>query len=141
MPAGTPHPVWKTGRAKPLMPPPEPLHAVSLPYPAQAGLAGVSPLLHVGVVPPTPITCGELAGLSTESVLWQSRLPLSPEAANQDCPMAFALAKMALSVASVPASISASQAPQLVVTMCPGLSVTIRLYAAVKSTRAGDFAM
>ena len=101
----------------------------------------MSPLLHVGVVPPTPITWGELAGLSTWAVLWQSRLPLSPEAANQDCPMAFALAKMASSAASVPEGMSASQAPQLVVTTWPGLSVTIRLYAAVKSTRAVDFAM
>src|SRR5262249_58848293 len=96
---------------------PRPLQAVTPTSPAQVGVAGERPLLQVGVVPPTPITWGELAGLSTDSVPLQSRLPLSPEAANQDCPMAFALAKMASSALRVPGGMSASQAPQLVVTM------------------------
>jgi hypothetical protein len=96
------------------------------------------PALHAGVVPPTPITCGELAGLSTESVLLQSRLPLSPDAANHDCPMALAFAKIASSVCCVAVGIPTSHAPQLVVTMWPGLSVTIRLYMVVKSALPVD---
>jgi hypothetical protein len=92
----------------------------------------------VGVVPPTPITCGELAGLSTDSMLLQSRLPLSPDAANHDCPMAFAFAKMASSVCCAAADIPTSQAPQLVDTTCPGLSVTTRLYIVVKSVSDVD---
>ncbi len=91
------------------------------------------PALHVGVVPPTPITCGELAGLSTDSMLLQSRLPLSPDAANHDCPMAFAFAKIPSSVCCVAAGRPISHTPQLVVTTCPGLSVTMRLYIVVKS--------
>src|SRR5690349_10734525 len=91
------------------------------------------PALQVGVVPPTPITCGELAGLSTESVLLQSRLPLSPDAANHDCPIALPFAKIASSVSCVDAARVTSHAPQLVVTTCPGLSVTMRLYIFVKS--------
>jgi hypothetical protein len=85
-------------------------------------------------VPPTPITCGEFAGLSTDSMLLQSRLPLSPDAANHDCPMAFAFAKIASSVACVAAEMPTSHTPQLVDTTCPGLSVTMRLYIVVKST-------
>src|SRR5262249_41001137 len=111
-------------------PPPRP--------PPHPGLCEVNPLVHVGVVPPTPITWGELAGLSTDSVLLQSRLPLSPDAANQDCPIAFALAKMSSSVCCVSAATPASQAPQLVVTTWPGLSVTMRLYIVVKSASAVD---
>jgi hypothetical protein len=87
----------------------------------------------VGVVPPTPITCGELAGLSTESVLLQSRLPASPDAANHDCPMAFAFARIASSESCVAVEMPTSHTPQLVETMCPGLSVTMRLYIVVKS--------
>src|SRR5262245_57718950 len=101
-----------------LSPPPDPLHALSVPYPAHAGLPDVKPPLHVGVVPPTPMTWGELAGLSTVMVdglpLPQSRLPLSPDAANHDCPIAFALAKMLSSVCCVPVGSRYSQAPQLV---------------------------
>jgi hypothetical protein len=102
------------------------------------------PALHVGVVPPTPITCGEFAGLSTDSVLLplpQSRLPLSPDAANHDCPMALALAQMASSVCWVAFERLASHAPQLVDTTCPGLSVTMRLYIVVKSPLLVDAAM
>ena len=91
------------------------------------------PPLHAGVVPPTPITWGELAGLSTPRRLLQSRLPLSPEAANHDCPIAFALAKMLSLVRCEAADKPASHAPQLVETTWPGLSVTIRLYMVVKS--------
>ena len=133
-PDGTPQPVWKDGRAKTwLTPPPDPLQPISEPYPAHAGFPAVMPALHVGVVPPTPITCGEFAGLSTESMLLQSRLPLSPEAANHDCPMAFAFAKIASSVSCVAAEMPTSHTPQLVETTCPGLSVTMRLYIVVKS--------
>jgi hypothetical protein len=90
-----PQPVWKAGCEKTwLTPPPESLHPASEPYPPHAGLDIVSPLLQVGVVPPAPMTCGEFAGLSTPSTPPQSRLPLSPEAANHDCPIALALAKM-----------------------------------------------
>ena len=110
-----------------LTPPPEPLHPVSDPYPAHPGLPIVMPPLQVGVVPPTPITCGEFAGLSTVSVWLQSRLPLSPEAANHDWPIAFAFAKIASSDCCVATGRLASQAPQLVVTTWPGLSVTMRL--------------
>src|SRR5262245_12844793 len=91
------------------------------------------PLLQLGVVPPTQITWGELAGLSTDSMLLQSRLPLSPDAANHDCPMAFAFAKMASSVCCVATGGPASHAPQLAVTPCQGASVTMRLYIVVKS--------
>ncbi len=115
VPDGTPQPVWNPGRAKTwLTPPPDPLQPTSEPYPTQAGLPDVIPALHVGVVPPTPMTCGELAGLSTESVLLQSRLPLSPDAANHDCPMAFAFAKIASSVSCVAVVRPTSHAPQLV---------------------------
>jgi hypothetical protein len=93
----------------------------------------VRPALHEGVVPPTPITCGELAGLSTVTTLVpQSRLPSSPEAENHACPIAFALAKMLSSDCCVAADKPASQAPQLVDTTCPGLSVTMRFYIVVK---------
>src|SRR3989449_11315986 len=91
------------------------------------------PALHAGVVPPTPITCGELAGSSTESALLQSRLPLSPEAANHDWPTAFALAITASSACCCAGESATSQVPQLVVTTWPGSSVTIRLYMVVKS--------
>ena len=85
-------------------------------------------------MPPTPITCGEFAGLSTVTVLVpQSRLPLSPEAANHDWPIAVALATMLSSACCVAAETPASHAPQLVETTRPGLSVTIRLYIVVKS--------
>src|SRR2546428_7558073 len=77
--------------------------------------------------------CGEFAGLSTPRMLLQSRLPLSPEAANHDCPIAFALAKMLSSVCCEAADNATSHAPQLVETTWPGLSVTIRLYMVVKS--------
>lgn len=76
--------------------------------------------------------------MSTESVLLQSRLPLSPDAANHDCPMAFAFAKMASSVCCSAAERPASHAPQLVDTTCPGLSVTMRLYMVVKSASDVD---
>src|SRR5690348_8257967 len=99
-----------------LTPPPEPLQPVSDPYPPHPGLPIVMPELHAGVVPPTPITCGEFAGLSTVSTELQSRLPASPDAANHDCPIAFAFAKTASSVCCVPTGRAASQAPQLVVT-------------------------
>ena len=66
------------------------------------------PALHPGVVPPTPMTCGEFAGSSTVTRLLQSRLPLSPEAANHDCPIALALAKMLSSVCCVAAGSPAS---------------------------------
>jgi hypothetical protein len=142
VPAGTPQPVWKAGRLKTwLTPPPEPLQPVSDPYPPHPGLPAVMPLLQVGVVPPTPITCGEFAGLSTVSVWLQSRLPLSPEAANHDWPIAFAFAKIASSVCWVATGSPASQAPQLVVTTWPGLSVTMRLYSCVKSAFDVDAAM
>src|SRR5207247_5885371 len=97
------------------------------------GLEGVRPLLHAGRVPPTTITCGEFAGLSTPRRPLQSRLPLCPEAANHDCPIAFALAKMLSSVCCEAAENATSHAPQLVETTWPGLSVTIRLYIVVKS--------
>jgi hypothetical protein len=84
-------------------------------------------------VPPTPITCGEFAGLSTDSVLLQSRLPLSPDAANHDCPIAFAFAQIASSDVWVATEMPTSHTPQLVDTTCPGLSVTMRLYIVVKS--------
>jgi hypothetical protein len=133
-PDGTPQPVWNAGRAKTwLTPPPDPLQPTSEPYPAQAGFPAVMPALHAGVVPPTPITCGELAGLSTDSMLLQSRLPLSPDAANHDWPIAFAFAKIASSVSCVAVETPTSHTPQLVETTCPGLSVTIRLYIVVKS--------
>jgi hypothetical protein len=142
VPDGTPQPVWNDGRANTwLTPPPDPLQPTSEPYPAHAGLPDVIPALHVGVVPPTPITCGEFAGLSTDSRLLQSRLPLSPEAANQDCPIAFAFAKIASSVCCVAAEMPTSQTPQLVETTCPGLSVTMRLYIVVKAAFAVDAAM
>src|SRR2546429_8952755 len=89
------------------------------------------PPLHAGVVPPTPITWGELAGLSTPRRLLQSRLPLSPEAANHDCPIAFALAKMLSSVSCEAVDTPTSHAPQLVETRWPGLSGTIRFYMVV----------
>ncbi len=114
-PAGTPQPAWNDGRANTwLTPPPDPLHAASEPYPPQAALPDVMPALHVGVVPPTPITCGELAGLSTDSVPLQSRLPLSPDAENHDWPMAFAFAKIASSVCCVAVGSPTSHVPQLV---------------------------
>ena len=142
VPGGTPQPVWNAGRVKSwLTPPPDPLHPVSDPYPPHPGLPAIMPLLQVGVVPPTPITCGEFAGLSTVSTLLQSRLPLSPEAANHDCPSAFAFAKIASSVCCVAAGRPASQAPQLVVTTWPGLSVTMRLYSWVKSAFDVEAAM
>src|SRR5216110_1535329 len=99
------------------------------------------PPLHAGVVPPTPITWGELAGLSTPRRLLQSRPPLSPEAANHDCPIAFPLAKMLSSVCCVAADTPTSHAPQLVETTWPGLSVTIRLYIVVKWAREVDAGM
>src|SRR2546422_8259720 len=102
------------------------------------------PLLHTGVVPPTPITCGEFAGLSTlgvRVVLPQSRLPLSPDAANHDCPIALPVAKMLSSVCCVAADMPASHAPQLVDTTWPGLSVTMRLYIVVKSAKEVEAAM
>jgi len=76
--------------------------------------------------------------LSTEGVLLQSRLPLSPDAANQDCPMAFAFAKIASSVCCMATDRPTSHAPQLVDTTCPGLSVTTRLYIVVKSVSDVD---
>ena len=94
-----------------------------------------------GVVPPTPITWGELAGLSTPRRLLQSRLPLSPEAANHDCPIAFAFAKMLSSARCVAADTPTSHTPQLVETTWPGLSVTIRLYRVVKSASEVEAAM
>src|SRR5262249_7204327 len=97
------------------------------------------PPLHLGVVPPTPITCGEFAGWSTVVTrVPQSWLPLSPEAANHDCPIAFALAKMLSLACWVAESILDSHSPQLVDTTCPGLSVTTRLYIVVKSALAVD---
>jgi hypothetical protein len=124
-----------------LTPPPEPLQPVSDPYPAHPGFPAVMPALQVGVVPPTPMTCGEFAGLSTLSRLLQSRLPLSPEAANQDWPIALAFAKIASSACCVATGRAASHAPQLVVTTWPGLSVTMRLYSCVKSAFDVDAAM
>jgi hypothetical protein len=76
----------------------------------------VRPALQIGVVPPTPITCGELAGWSTLVTLLQSLLPLSPEAANHDWPMAFAFAKIASFICWVAGAIADSHAPQLVET-------------------------
>jgi hypothetical protein len=92
-------------------------------------------------VPPTPITCGEFAGLSTVRIPLQSRLPSSPEAANHDWPIAFAFAKIASSVCWVASERAASHAPQLVDTTWPGLSVTTRLYICVKSARDVEAAM
>src|SRR2546425_293426 len=123
------------------MPPPESLQPVSDPYPAHPGLDGVIPPLHAGVVPPTPMTWGEFAGWSTLRVFLQSRLPLSPEAANHDWPTAFALVKMLSSVRWTDVDRRASQSPQLVVTTRPGLSVTIRLYMGMKSPKEVDAAM
>ena len=143
MPPGwRPQPDWNPGRANTaLTPPPEPLQPVSAPYPAQPGADGVSPALQVGVVPPTPITCGELAGLSTLMMLLQSRLPSSPDAANHDSPMAFAFAKIASSMCWVAEASAASHAPQLVETTWPGSSVTIRLYITEKSASPVEAAM
>src|SRR5947209_19991397 len=99
------------------------------------------PPLHAGVVPPTPITWGELAGLSTPRRPLQSRLPLSPEAANHDCPIAFALAKMLSSVCCEAAENATSHAPQLVETTWPGWSVTTRVYIVLKSAVEGEAGM
>ena len=107
----------------------------------QAGFDGVRPPEHVGVVPPTPITCGEFAGLSTPSTPPQSRLPASPDAANHDCPMAFAFAKMLSDMCCAADEIAASHEPQLVETTWPGLSTTIRLYIGGKSASEVDAAM
>src|SRR5439155_23184787 len=101
----------------------------------------VMPALQLGVVPPTPITWGEFAGLSTPRMLLQSRLPLSPEAANQDCPFALPFAKMLSSVCCVAVDTPASHTPQLVETTWPGLSLTMRLYATVKSASDVEAAM
>src|SRR3989442_4376119 len=122
------------------MPPPELLQPVSDPYPAHPGLDGVMPPLHAGVVPPTPMTCGEFAGWSTLTVIWQSRLPLSREAANHDWPAAFAFVKMLSSVRWTDVDRPASQSHQLVVTTCPGLSVTMRLYMGMKALKEVDAA-
>ena len=99
------------------------------------------PPLQVGVVPPTPVTCGEFDGWSTVRILLQSRLPLSPEAANHDWPTAFPFAKMSSSICWRDSGRPASHAPQLVVTTLPGSSVTIRLYIGVKSLKELDAAM
>src|SRR5947208_946071 len=79
------------------------------------------------------MTCGEFAGLSTPRMPLQSRLPLSPEAANHDCPIAFALAKMLSSVSCEAVDTPTSHAPQLVEIWVAGVSVTIRLDIDVKS--------
>src|SRR5262249_61269713 len=104
----------------------------------RGGPPGAPPPLRVGAAPPTPITCGELAGLSTVPMPLQSLLPLSPEAASHDCPIALAFAKMLSSICCVAVAMLASHRPQLVVTTWPGLSVTMRLYITVKSVSAVD---
>src|SRR5262249_28909050 len=118
VPLGTLQPDWNGDRENTrLTPPPDPVQPVSEPYPPQAELRIFMPLLQVGVVPPTAIKCGELAGCVTLGTLSQelegqspsllhdlpefgppahvlhARLPLSPDAANQVCPIALAVMK------------------------------------------------
>ena len=90
------------------------------------------------------MTWGELAGWSTEGVVElppQSLDPLSPEAANQLWRIALPLAKMLSLVVCTDIEVPDSQEPQLVLTMWPGLSVTIRLYIFVKSVKLVEAAM